>query len=60
MYVEKPDKNMTVVSLTPSSFRRNLNFLKKNVVISAITIPIVHEPKTSIIKFKMIRKLVYQ
>ena len=55
-----PSKNITVVSVMPSSFRRNLNFLKIKVVSSPIMIPMIQDPKIRTIKFKIISKLVYQ
>lgn len=60
MYVVNPNKKRTVVSVTPLSLRRNLDFRNKNVVKAAIKIPKIIDPNIMIRKLSKTLKGVYQ
>lgn len=60
MYVVNPNKNRTVVYVTPLSFRRYLDLRNKNVVKAAIMIPKAIDPNIMIRKLSKTFKGVYQ
>lgn len=60
IYVVNPSKNRTVVSVTPLSFRRNLDLRNKNVVKAAMMIPKAMDPNIMMMKLSKTLKGVYQ